>query len=166
MRSAVWWGRQSCLQAAFQAAVAPNQPLTQFARLFYGFVSRRHGEAKLEKSVSKQGGRLKAGLQPGLAAPRKSQTPGVSEAHPVGWALARHDLPANKGDETQQPGFATHLGNPARIERTARQECRAGRLKPAPRRGPNIREEEGLILTPAAHPSLFDRLQEFVLCSC
>jgi hypothetical protein len=36
-----------------------NRPLTQFQRLFCGFVSRRQGAAKPEKFVSQQGGGLK-----------------------------------------------------------------------------------------------------------
>jgi len=54
-----------------------NKPLTQLARIFSGFVSRRHRAAKPEEFVSKPGGRLKAGdalwAQPGLAASRKAK---------------------------------------------------------------------------------------------
>jgi len=53
------WGRQSCLQAAFRPPSALNRPLTQFARIVSGFVSRGHGAAKPEKFASKEGGGLK-----------------------------------------------------------------------------------------------------------
>ena len=66
-------GRQSCLQAAFQAAVGPEHTSHAVRLHFSGLASRRHRAAKPEKLVSKQGGRLKACLQPGLAAPRKAK---------------------------------------------------------------------------------------------
>jgi hypothetical protein len=50
LRSAVQWGRQSCLQAAFQAAVESEQTTHEFARIFSGFASCRHREARPEKS--------------------------------------------------------------------------------------------------------------------
>jgi hypothetical protein len=47
------WGRQSCLQVAFQAAVDLNRPLARSAGIFSGFLSQRHRAAKLEKLVLK-----------------------------------------------------------------------------------------------------------------
>ena len=43
------WGRQSCLQAAFQAAAESEQTTHELASIFSGFVSRRHRAAKPEK---------------------------------------------------------------------------------------------------------------------
>jgi len=139
------WGRQSCLQAAFRPPSALNRPLTQFARIFSGFVcrghgavepekfaskqrgglkpacsqdwlphenaklqrrpfrpssnrnrhftqfagvfsgfvSRRHRAAKPEEFISKRGGRLKASLQPGLAAPREAKVQAGESACPT-----------------------------------------------------------------------------------
>jgi hypothetical protein len=61
-----------------------NRLLTQMARIFSGFGSRRPGAAKPERFVSKQAGRLKAvgalWAQPGLAAARKAKSEEWAEA--------------------------------------------------------------------------------------
>jgi hypothetical protein len=49
MQSAAMWGRQSCLQAAFQAAVGPEQKTHTGGNIFSGFVSRMHRSVKPEK---------------------------------------------------------------------------------------------------------------------
>src|ERR1700677_3534966 len=54
------WGRQSCLQAAFQAAVDRNRPLTQWPHIFFGFLSRRLGATKTREIRLETGGRPKA----------------------------------------------------------------------------------------------------------
>ena len=68
MQSTAVCGRQSCLQAALQAAVEPGQITHAVGSIFSGFVSRRHGAAKpREIRLASRNGGLK-GLQPGLAA--------------------------------------------------------------------------------------------------
>jgi hypothetical protein len=58
LESAAQWGRQSCLQAAFQAAVELEQTIPAVGRYF--LVSRRNRVAKPEKFISMQGVRLMA----------------------------------------------------------------------------------------------------------
>jgi len=50
MQAVALCGRQSCLQAAFQAAV--DRPLTQFAAISSDFVSCRHPAAQPGKFVA------------------------------------------------------------------------------------------------------------------
>jgi len=64
-------GRQSCLQAAFQAAV--EQTTHAVRRYFSGFMSRRHPAAKPEKFVAYREGGLKGRLQARLPATRKAK---------------------------------------------------------------------------------------------
>jgi hypothetical protein len=71
-------GRQSCLQAAFQAAV--EQTTHAVRSYFSGFVSRKHRAAKPEKFVAYGAGGLKGRLQARLPATRKAKGDGRAEA--------------------------------------------------------------------------------------
>jgi len=81
------WGRQSCLQVTFQAAVNSEQITYGFARIFSGFVSRSIRGAKPEKFVSKQEGGLKTRLHATNGRPTKRQRR-VGPLGPTPWALA------------------------------------------------------------------------------
>ena len=87
LQSAVQWGRQSCLQAAFQAA-AESEPTTyEFASIFSGFVSRRHRRARLvtEGTAESRGRPLGTAR---LDGPRKAKTEQPALAGSGDWPFA------------------------------------------------------------------------------
>ena len=80
MESAARWGRQSCLQAAFQAAVDTEQTVRRHFSPASCLAASWSEAGEIRPETRR---RAEARLQPGLAAPRKAKVQGQAKACPT-----------------------------------------------------------------------------------